>query len=141
MSASRKARHAIAIRLRGYVTLQDVCAHVGDVWRKARAEKGLLFALDCAQVDDFSHLALTALGRLQRHLREFSCDLFLVNCSLAVLGQGDAPLMARLVTPADPTSLINALPAPRRFVGRSAEGREAPHFNPRDPRQRRYRLN
>jgi anti-anti-sigma regulatory factor len=75
------AGRSVEIRLLGYVTLQDVCSHVGEIWRRARQQHGLLFALDCSAVLDFSTLALTALSRLRKHLREFGCELVLVKCS------------------------------------------------------------
>jgi hypothetical protein len=98
MSAPQGAGRSVEIRLVGYVTLQDVCAHVGDIWRAARQQQGVLFAIDCAAVIDFSTLALTALGRLRKHLREFGCELVLVRCSPSVLERKDDPLLAPLLT-------------------------------------------
>ncbi len=98
MSAPKGAGRSVEIRLAGYVTLQDVCAHVGDIWRAARQQQGVLFGIDCAAVIDFSTLALTALGRLRKHLREFGCDLLLVRCSPTVLERKDEPLVAPLLT-------------------------------------------
>src|SRR5205085_4071925 len=97
MSVPMGAGGSVEIRLSGYVTLQDVCSHVGEIWRRARQQQGLLFALDCSAVLDFSTLALTALGRLRKHLREFGCDLHLVKCSESVLERGDEPLLAPLL--------------------------------------------
>ena len=98
MSASRGAGRSVEVRLAGYVTLQDVCAHVGDIWRTARQHQGVVFAVDCAAVIDFSTLALTALGRLRKHLREFGCELVLVRCSPSVLERKDEPVLADLMT-------------------------------------------
>jgi hypothetical protein len=97
MSAPQRAGRSVDIRLVGYVTLQDVCSHVGEIWKQARQQKGILFALDCSTVLDFSSLALTALGRLRRHLREFGCDLILAKCSSAVLDRKDDPAVAALL--------------------------------------------
>src|SRR5690348_6775404 len=102
MSAPMGAGRWVEIRLLGYVTLQDVCSNVGEIWRRARQQPGLLFALDCSAVLDFSTLALTALGRLRKHLREFGCDLVVVNCSASVLGRKDDTLLRPLLTPAVP---------------------------------------
>jgi len=107
------------IRLCGYVTLQDVCSHVGEIWRRARQHQGTLFALDCSAVLDFSTLALTALARLRKHLREFGCDLSLVKCSPSVLERQDEPLLASLLTAqppveADPSPLAETQPLPRK---------------------------
>jgi hypothetical protein len=85
------------IRLYGYVTLQDVCSHVGEIWRRARQQRGMLFAMNCSAVLDFSTLALTALGRLRKHLREFGCELTLVKSSPSVLERQDDPLVAPLL--------------------------------------------
>jgi hypothetical protein len=92
------ANGLVEIRLYGYVTLQDVCSHVGEIWRQARQQQRLLFALDCSAVLDFSTLALTALGRLRKHLREFGCELTLVKCSPSVLERQDDPLLTPLLT-------------------------------------------
>src|SRR6516225_6977586 len=97
MSAPMGADRSVEIRLHGYVTLQDVCSHVGEIWRRARQEQKILFALDCSAVLDFSTLALTALGRLRKHLREFGCDLVLVRPSPSVLERHDDPLLAPLL--------------------------------------------
>jgi hypothetical protein len=97
MSVPRRAAHIIAIPLTGYVTLQDVCVHVGDIWRQARDNRRVLFALRCATVIDFSNLALTALGRLRKHLREHGSDLVLVDCSSTVLSRKDDTLLAPLL--------------------------------------------
>src|SRR5215471_6365121 len=85
MSTPKGANRSVEIRLYGYVTLQDVCSHVGEIWRQARQQQKLLFALDCTAVLDFSTLALTALGRLRKHLREFGCELALIKCGPSVL--------------------------------------------------------
>src|SRR5437660_1648334 len=98
MSAPMGAGRPVEIRLLGYVTLQDVCSHVGEIWRRARQQQGLLFALDCSAVLDFSTLALTALSRLRKHLREFGCELALARCSTSVLERKDDPLVAPLLT-------------------------------------------
>jgi hypothetical protein len=98
MSAPQGAGRSVEIRFIGYVTLQDVCAHVGEIWRRARQQQGLLFALNCAAVIDLSALALTALGRLRRHLREFGCDLALVKCSPSVLQRAGEPMVGPLLT-------------------------------------------
>ena len=98
MSASRGTGRSFEVTLRGYVTLQEVCAQVAEIWRRARQEPGLLFALDCSAVVDFSTLALTALGRLRNHLREFGCDLVLVRCSATVLERKDDALLTSLLT-------------------------------------------
>jgi hypothetical protein len=97
MSAPQRAGRSVEIRLLGYVTLQDVCSHVGEIWKQARQQTGILFALDCSTVLDFSSLALTALGRLRRHLREFGCDLVLTRCSSAVLDRKEEPAVAALL--------------------------------------------
>jgi hypothetical protein len=97
MSAPQRAGRSVEIRLLGYVTLQDVCSHVGEIWKQARQQKGILFSLDCSTVLDFSSLALTALGRLRRHLREFGCDLVLTRCSSAVLDRKEEPAVAALL--------------------------------------------
>jgi hypothetical protein len=98
MSAPHGAGRSVEIRLLGYVTLQDVCSHVGEIWRKARQRPGLLFTLNCSAVIDLSTLALTALTRLRKHLREFGCDLALVKCSPSVLHRAEEPLVAPLLT-------------------------------------------
>ena len=116
MSAPMGADRSVEIPLQGYVTLQDVCSHVGEIWKRARHEKGLLFALDCSAVLDFSTLALTALGRLRKHLCEFGCDLALVKSSPSVLERQDDPLLAPLLTvgvPA-PAPLADTQPLPRK---------------------------
>jgi hypothetical protein len=97
------AGRSVEIPLQGYVTLQDVCSHVGEIWRRARQQQGLLFALDCSSVLDFSTLALTALGRLRKHLREFGCDLALVKSSPSVLERRDDPLLAPLLVAEAPS--------------------------------------
>ena len=113
------------IRLSGYVTLQDVCSHVGEIWRRARQQKGILFALDCSAVLDFSTLALTALARLRKHLREFGCELVLVKCSPSVMERQDDPLLSSLLTaetPAEPEEApldeTQALPRKNRLANR-----------------------
>src|SRR5262252_1339402 len=98
MSTPMGANRPVQIRLYGYVTLQDVCSHVGEIWRQARQHQRLLFAMDCSAVLDFSTLALTALGRLRKHLREFGCELTLVKCSPSVLERQDDPLLTPLLT-------------------------------------------
>jgi len=103
----------VEIALQGYVTLQDVCSHVGEIWRRARQQQGLLFALDCSGVLDFSNLALTALGRLRKHLREFSCDLALIKCSPSVLERRDDALLAPLLN-AQPTEAADTQPLPQQ---------------------------
>jgi anti-anti-sigma regulatory factor len=116
MSAPMGANGSVEIPLQGYVTLQDVCSHVGEIWKRARNERGLLFALDCSAVLDFSTLALTALGRLRKHLREFGCDLALVRPSPSVLERQDDSLLAPLLTagaPA-PAPLADTQPLPRK---------------------------
>jgi hypothetical protein len=104
---------SVEIRISGYVTLQDVCSHVGEIWRRARQQKGLLFVLECAGVLDFSTLALTALGRLRKHLREFGCDLTLVKCSPSVLERRDDPLLAPLLI-VEPLPQAQTQPLPRK---------------------------
>src|SRR5689334_3883597 len=117
MSAPMGAGPSVEIRLLGYVTLQDVCAHVGEIWRRARQQPGVLFALDCAGVLDFSTLALTALGRLRKHLREFGCDLVLVKGSPAVMERQDDPLVAPLLTTQAPDVVpVGPLPKSRRLA-------------------------
>src|SRR5262245_19511767 len=110
MSAPMGAGRSVEIPLQGYVTLQDVCSHVGEIWRRARQQQGLLFALDCSAVLDFSSLALTALGRLRKHLREFGCDLGLVRSSPSVLERQDDPMLAELLIAAPP----EPAPPPRK---------------------------
>ncbi len=113
MSTPMGANRSVEIRLYGYVTLQDVCSHVGEIWRQARQQRGLLFALDCSAVLDFSTLALTALGRLRKHLREFGCEVALVKCSPSVLERADDPLVGPLLTPQLPEPAAEpAVPAP-----------------------------
>ena len=102
MSAPMGAGRSVEIALQGYVTLQDVCSHVGEIWRRARQQQGLLFAFDCSGVHDFSTLALTALGRLRKHLRDFSCDLAVVKCSASILERRDEPLLAALLAAQPP---------------------------------------
>src|SRR5439155_27182429 len=98
MSTPMGAGRSVEIPLHGYVTLQDVCSHVGEIWRQARQQQRLLFALDCSAVLDFSTLALTALARLRKHLREFGCELTLVKCSPSVLERQDDSLLTPLLT-------------------------------------------
>ena len=130
MSAPMGADRSVEIPLHGYVTLQDVCSHVGEIWRRARQQQGLLFALDCSAVLDFSTLALTALGRLRKHLREFGCELALVKSSPSVLERQDDPLVAPLLTAAvpDPASLADTQPLPRknRLSKKTASRRQGP---------------
>jgi hypothetical protein len=128
------AGRSVEIRLSGYVTLQDVCSHVGEIWRRARQQQGLVFALDSSAVLDFSTLALTALGRLRKHLREFGCDLTLVKCSPSVLEREDDTLLTPLLTPqapqADPTPPSkNRLPRkqPRPDKNHVSHAPSAPH--------------
>jgi hypothetical protein len=139
MSAPMGADRSVEIRLQGYVTLQDVCTHVGEIWRRARQQPGVLFALECSAVLDFSTLALTALGRLRKHLREFSCDLALVKPSPTVLERQDEPLMAALltVTVPEPAPIAEPQPPPRKNrlpkkqpradKSHSAPAQQAPH--------------
>jgi hypothetical protein len=109
------ADRSVEIRLHGYVTLQDVCSHVGEIWRRARQDQRVLFALDCSAVVDFSTLALTALGRLRKHLREVGCDLALVRSSPSVLERQDDPLLAPLLSVPAPEPAAPAEPAlPRK---------------------------
>jgi hypothetical protein len=122
------------IRLSGYVTLQDVCSHVGEIWRRARQEPGLLFALNCSAVLDFSTLALTALARLRKHLREFTCDLVLVKCSPSVLERQDEPLLADLLiisTPVEaatqPLSRKNRLSKKKQPRADKGHAAQTPH--------------
>jgi hypothetical protein len=137
MSAPMGAGRSLEIPLYGYVTLQDVCSHVGDIWRRARQEQGLLFALDCSGVLDFSTLALTALGRLRKHLREFGCDLILVKASPSVQEREDDPLLATLLTQleppaveARPTTNKNRLRKKQPYTGKThtAHAPQAPHY-------------
>jgi anti-anti-sigma regulatory factor len=108
MSAPMGAGRSVEIPLQGYVTLQDVCSHVGEIWRRARQQQGLIFALDCSGVLEFSTLALTALGRLRKHLREFGCELTVVKCSPSVLERQDHPLLAPLLTMQPPPAVPSA---------------------------------
>jgi len=111
------AGRSVEVRLHGYVTLQDVCSHVGEIWRRARQQQGLLFALDCSAVLDFSTLALTALSRLRKHLREFGCDLTVVKCSPSVLERQDDPLLAPLLAapaPREPAPATDTQPLPKK---------------------------
>jgi hypothetical protein len=145
------ADRSVEIRLHGYVTLQDVCSHVGEIWRQARQQRRLLFALDCSAVLDFSTLALTALGRLRKHLREFGCELTVVKCSPSVLERQDDPLLAPLLTAELPEAA--ALPAPQAPPGKNrlpkkqprkdaAHAPQAPHYVRRLVRAyQRYWLN
>jgi anti-anti-sigma regulatory factor len=112
MSAEMGAGNSVEIPLQGYITLQDVCSHVGEIWRRARQQQGLIFSLDCSAVLDFSTLALTALGRLRKHLREFGCELTLVKCSPSVLEREDEPLLATLLTMQPPQPALLAETAP-----------------------------
>jgi hypothetical protein len=140
MSAPMGAGRSVEIALCGYVTLQDVCSHVGEIWRRARQQQGLVFALDCSSVLDFSTLALTALGRLRKHLREFGCELTLVKCSPSVMERADEPLLATLLTmqmppeapvaPAEPPLKKNRLlmkKQPRRDKRHGSPGVQVPH--------------
>jgi anti-anti-sigma regulatory factor len=135
MSAPMGADRSIVIPLQGYVTLQDVCSHVGGIWKRARYEPGLLFALDCSAVLDFSSLALTALGRLRKHLREYGCDLALVKSSPSVLERQDDPLLAPLLTASSPATLAdtqpltckNRLPRAQPRADKDQSARQAPH--------------
>ncbi len=115
MSGPMGADRSVEIRLHGYVTLQDVCSHVGEIWRRARQEPGLLFALDCSAVLDFSSLALTALARLRKHLCEFGCDLAVVKSSPSVLERQDDPLLAPLLTATVPPADNQLLPRKNRL--------------------------
>jgi hypothetical protein len=134
MSAPMGADRSVEIALHGYVTLQDVCSHVGEIWRRARQQPGLLFALDCSAVLDFSSLALTALGRLRKHLREFGCELALIKSSPSVLERRDDPLLAPLLTAGSPAPAPEAEAPPRknRLAKKApradkAHGQQAPH--------------
>lgn len=127
MSAPMGAGRSVEVRLLGYVTLKDVCSCVGEIWRRARQQQGLLFALDCSAVLDFSTLALTALGRLRKHLRDFGCDLALVKCSPSVLERKDEPLVAPLLTAQVPEADTPAdTPSPRPTTNRLAKPRPSP---------------
>jgi hypothetical protein len=154
MSAPQRAGRSVEIRLIGYVTLQDVCSHVGEIWKQARQQTGILFALDCSAVLDFSSLALTALGRLRRHLREFGCDLVLARCSSAVLDRREEPAVAALLiadlpgtsVPATAETQPNAPATTNRLTAAlrsdSAHSDNAPHYIQRlGGRFQRYWLN
>jgi hypothetical protein len=130
---------SVEIRLYGYVTLQDVCSNVGEIWKRARQQQGLVFALDCSAVLDFSTLALTALGHLRKHLREFGCDLTVVKSSSSVLERQDDPLLAPLLAGPDPEPAPdetqplprkNRLPKklPRPSKGHTTVALPAPHY-------------
>ncbi len=135
MSAPMGAKRSMEIRLFGYVTLQDVCSHVGEIWRHARQQPGMLFAMDCSAVLDFSTLALTALGRLRKHLREFGCELTLVKSSPSVLERQDDPLLAPLLTcemPRTAEATEQPLPPGNRLTGPQrrrdgGHGNQEPH--------------
>jgi hypothetical protein len=154
MSAPQRAGRSVEIRLLGYVTLQDVCSHVGEIWKQARQQKGILFALDCSTVLDFSSLALTALGRLRRHLREFGCDLVLAKCSSAVLDRKEEPAVAALLvaelpgasSPAVAENQAHTAPTTNRLSAAlrsdSAHTEKMPHYIQRlGGRFQRYWLN
>ncbi len=154
MSAPQRAGRSVDIRLLGYVTLQDVCSHVGAIWKQARQQPGTLFALECSGVLDFSSLALTALGRLRRHLREFGCDLVLSRCSAAVLDRKDEPAVAALLiaelsgvpAPAVADTQPHVPPTTNRLAAAmrsdSAHSDKAPHYIQRlGGRFQRYWLN
>jgi hypothetical protein len=128
------AGRSVEIRLLGYVTLQDVCSNVGEIWRRARQQQGLLFALDCSAVLDFSTLALTALSRLRKHLREFSCDLALVKCSATVLERKDDPLLTPLLTPQVPEAAppADSPPKTNRLAKKPPRPSKA-HAAPQEP--------
>jgi hypothetical protein len=115
MSVPMGAGRSMEIRLYGYVTLQDVCSHVGEIWRRARQQPGMIFALDCSSVLDLSTLALTALARLRKHLREFGCELVLVSCSESVQERKDDPLVAPLLTAQVPDHVAPPLPTKNRL--------------------------
>jgi hypothetical protein len=132
------AGRSVEIRLLGYVTLQDVCSNVGEIWRRARQQHGLLFALDCSAVLDFSTLALTALSRLRKHLREFSCDLALVKCSASVLERKDDPLLAPLLTPQLPEAAPLADTQPLPKTNRLAKKQPRPAKTQADPQGPHY---
>jgi hypothetical protein len=128
------AGRSVKIRLLGYVTLQDVCSNVGEIWRRARQQQGLLFALDCSAVLDFSTLALTALTRLRKHLREFGCDLVLVNCSESLRERKDDALLTPLLTPLVPAAAPQPPPKKSRLAKKqpgsasTPSGPRAPHY-------------
>jgi hypothetical protein len=136
MSAPKGTGRSVEIRLSGYVTLQEVCAQVAEIWRQARQEQGLLFTLNCSGVVDFSTLALTALARLQKHLREFGCDLLLVQCSALLLERKQDPLLAPLLSlhgstapPTPPTSVPGANRLRQRDVQTHLpHEQEPPHY-------------
>jgi hypothetical protein len=122
------------IRMYGYVTLQDVCSHVGEIWRQARQQPGMLFALDCSAVLDFSTLALTALGRLRKHLREFGCELTLIKSSPSVLERQDDPLLAPLLTCQLPQPAAPAgEPPPSNRLARNQRRRDGRHIDHEPP--------
>lgn len=127
MSIPKGTGRSVEIRLAGYVTLQDVCAHVGDIWRAARQQQGVIFALDCAAVIDFSTLALTALGRLRKHLREFGCELVLVRCSPSVMERKDDPLLNPLMTAQLPavSDAASEISGPEKAVNRLRRPKDA----------------
>ena len=136
MSTPKGANRSVEIRLYGYVTLQDVCSHVGEIWRQARQQQRLLFALDCTAVLDFSTLALTALTRLRKHLREFGCELALIKCGPSVLERQDDPLLAPLLTAQlpEPAAQPELPPAPKNRLLKQqprkdqAHSPAAPHY-------------
>jgi anti-anti-sigma regulatory factor len=136
MSAPRGTGRSVEVKLKGYVTLQEVCAQVAEIWRRARQEPGLLFALNCSAVVDFSTLALTALGRLRSHLREFGCDLDLVRCSESVLERKDDALLTSLLTyqlPPTEEASPAAAPSVNRLASRttrqdSSHDPQVPHY-------------
>ena len=130
MSAPMGAGRSVDIALQGYVTLQDVCSHVGEIWRRARQQQGLLFALDSSAVLDFSALSLTALARLRKHLREFNCDLALVRCSPSVLERRDDPLLAPLLCVSPPEEYRPADGAPLHDHNRLACPNAGPMNHP-----------
>jgi hypothetical protein len=110
------------------------------VWRRARQQPGLLFTLNCSAVIDFSALALTALGRLRKHLREFGCELALVKCSPSVLERRDDPLLSALLTaqPPEPETAPSSVEAPAQPAGRvnrltAAARADGPHAGPQMP--------
>lgn len=132
MSTPMGANRPVEIRLHGYVTLQDVCSHVGEIWRQARQQQGLLFALDCSAVLDFSTLALTALGRLRKHLREFGCELALCRCSPSVLERADDPLLTPLLTAQQPEPAAAPVPPIKNRLPKR-QPRKDPIHHPQSP--------
>jgi hypothetical protein len=132
------ADRSVEIRLYGYVTLQDVCSHVGEIWRRARQQPGVLFALDCSSVLDFSTLALTALTRLRKHLRESACELVLVSCSESVEERKGDPLVAPLLTAQLPPPVPPSAAPPRKNRLAKKPPQPAKTHIPNDPQGPHY---